>query len=274
MRIWLVWLGLAVAAWGESRLQQLLNEQRRSYAPAVVTSGFHDSRGVSRYRSRPGVHSGYDIAMPAGSSVRAAWPGQVRAIIPWADGEWGVEVVLSDGTSATYGHVVPGVSVGQLLETGQTVGTVARDHVDVKMRDAQGILFDYGGGVALVSVPLAPAKPSPRALAWQQQWRRLSSRPLPQLSGAQQRQLSDAGLSLGVAAAEPGWDRLFQDWSRLSAADRALLSWSKADREEAARWKRLLEEDRLRYEHGLIARKRLGLTEECTRRWSRVLAPL
>lgn len=271
MKTWLLWLGLATAACAESRLQQLLDEQRKSYAPAVVTSGFHDARGVSRYRSRPGVHSGYDIAMPAGASVRAAWPGQVRAIIPWADGEWGVEVTLSDGTSATYGHVVPGVSVGQQLETGQTVGTVARDHVDVKMRDAQGILFDYAGGVALVLAPAAPLRPSPQALAWQQRWRRMSSRPLPQLSGAQQRQLSAAGLSLGAAAAEPGWDVLFKEWNRLSQSDRGLLSWTQSDKQESARWQTLLEEDRLRYDHGLIARKRLGRTEECARRWKRVL---
>ncbi|MBN9414427.1 MAG: M23 family metallopeptidase [Candidatus Eremiobacteraeota bacterium] len=271
MKRWILWVSLMGAATAESRLQQLLDEQRKSYGPAVVTSGFHDARGVSRYRSRPGVHSGYDIAMPAGASVRAAWSGQVRAIIPWADGEWGVEVVLGDGTSATYGHVVPGVSVGQRLEVGQTVGSVARDHVDVKMRDAQGTLFDYAGGVALISLPPAPPRPSPRALAWQQRWRRLSSLPLPQLSGVQQRQLRAAGLSLQAGKAEPGWDALFKEWSALSQADRGLLSWTKSDQEEAGRWQSLLEEDRLRYEHGLIARKKLGRTEECARRWKRVL---
>jgi len=125
-------------------LQDLLAWQRRSYPPAVVTSGFYDPRGVSRYRSEPGLHLGYDIAMPAGASVLAAWTGRVSAVIPWAPGEWGVAVEHPDGTRATYGHVVPSVAPGQAVEPGTSLGTVAIDHLDVKLRDASDRPVDFG----------------------------------------------------------------------------------------------------------------------------------
>ena len=125
-------------------LAELLDWQRRSYAGAVVTSGFFDSRGVSRYRSQPGLHLGYDVAMPAGSPVLAAWSGKVTAVVPWADGEWGVTVEHHDASRATYGHIVPGVKPGTLVTPGMSLGSVAVDHLDVKMRNARGEPLDYG----------------------------------------------------------------------------------------------------------------------------------
>lgn len=129
-------------------LADLLAWQRRSYSQAVVTSGFLDPRGVSRYRSQPGLHLGYDIAMPAGSPVLAAWPGTAIALVPWADGEWGVVVEHADGTRATYGHVAPQVQPGAAVVPGMTLGLIAVDHLDVKMRDARGEPLDYGGPAA------------------------------------------------------------------------------------------------------------------------------
>ncbi len=127
-------------------LSDLLAWQRRSHSQAVVTSGFYAARGVSRYRSQPGLHLGYDIAMPAGAPALAAWPGRVVAVIPWTDGEWGIVVEHPDGTRATYGHLVPQVGPGVAVEAGMALGTVAVDHVDVKMRDARGVPLDFGAG--------------------------------------------------------------------------------------------------------------------------------
>lgn len=131
-------------------LGELLATQRREHREALVTGGFWDPRGVSRYRSKPGTHYGYDIAMPAGTRVRAAWAGHVVRITPWSEGEHGVTVGFPEGGEVTYGHVVPLVQAGQCVEAGDAVGTVAMDHVDVKMRDPAGNFVDFGreGAVA------------------------------------------------------------------------------------------------------------------------------
>lgn len=126
-------------------LDDLLTACRRAWADAIVTSGFLDWRGVSRYRRVPGQHLGYDVAMPAGTPVACAWPGRVVAVTPWTDSEWGVTVRHDDGTEATYGHLAkPGVTVGATVAPGQTLGLVAVDHLDVKMRDANGRPLDFG----------------------------------------------------------------------------------------------------------------------------------
>lgn len=119
--------------------------QRTVYSDAVVTSGFYDWRTVSQYRRNAGLHLGYDIAMPAGTPVRAGWAGAVVSVAPWTDTEWGVTVVSGNGTEVTYGHVSPSLSVGDGVAVGDVVGTVAYDHVDVKMRDSAGNYVDFGG---------------------------------------------------------------------------------------------------------------------------------
>lgn len=120
---------------------------------ALVTGEFYDWRAVSRYRSRPGLHLGYDLALPAGSPVRAAWRGTVVAVLPWSGAECGVTVESSNGVRTTYGHVHPLVSPGDLVKTGSLVGTIAHDHVDVKMRDATGAYLDFGRGQEATAVP-------------------------------------------------------------------------------------------------------------------------
>lgn len=127
-------------------LGQLVDLQRQSYPDAVVTSTFYDYRAVSMYRRRAGLHLGYDIAMPARSAVRAGWPGTVVSIAPWSDCEWGVTVQSSDGREVTYGHISPTVRVGAHIDTGSIVGLVAINHVDVKMRDANGNYVPFGEG--------------------------------------------------------------------------------------------------------------------------------
>lgn len=138
------------------RLSELVRMERQSFSGAVVTSGFYDLRGLSRYRSRPGLHLGYDVAMPRGAVVLAAWPGRVTAITPWTNTEYGVTIQHPDGSQVTYGHVAPKVKVGQAVTAGQALATIEIDHVDVKMRDASGAPFDFGDGPA--PAPAAPER--------------------------------------------------------------------------------------------------------------------
>lgn len=125
-------------------LTDLVNLQRQSCSWACVTSTFYDYRSVSMYRRRAGLHLGYDIAMQAGTAARAGWPGTVVSIAPWADGEWGVTVASSNGLEVTYGHIVPVARLGQNINVGDTVGTIAVNHVDVKMRGADGAYIPFG----------------------------------------------------------------------------------------------------------------------------------
>lgn len=134
-------------------LALLLQLQQMGDPGAYVSSGFHDWRGVSKYRSVPGIHAGYDIAMLAGSPVRAAWPGTVVAVTPWYGAEYGV-TVQSAGFSVTYGHLSPGVAVGDPVEVGTVLGTVVVDHVDVKMRSAAGEYVDFGSMSVAVAAPV------------------------------------------------------------------------------------------------------------------------
>lgn len=146
---------------------------QRSVTPgAVVTSGFFDWRGVSRYRVHPGLHSGYDVAMASGSVVVAGWAGQVVAIVPWTDDQWGITVKDDDGFSTTYGHLRPLVRIGVVLRAGDPVGATVIDHVDIKMRRPDGVYHDFGrAGVAgvpprVAALTLAERPPpvSPEAL--------------------------------------------------------------------------------------------------------------
>jgi len=127
--------------------------QRTLCPGAVQTSGFYDWRTVSRYRRNPGLHLGYDIAMPAGTPVRAGWAGTVVSVAPWTDSEWGVTVQTGSGLETTYGHVHPAVTVGDAMAVGSVVGTIAYDHVDVKMRDPAGNYVDFGNGQKVSSTP-------------------------------------------------------------------------------------------------------------------------
>jgi len=261
------WLLLGASALAETRLDQLLSQQRRHYPQAVVTGGFWDSRSVSRYRSQPGLHAGYDIAMPAGWGARAAWPGTVTSIVPWAEGEWGVKVVHWDGTSATYGHLIPSVQVGQKLTPGQVVGSIARDHLDVKMRDAQGQLFDYGSGaVAPPPVPVSGA-----ALAWQRKWRQLGDRPAPRRDWLALRQ---AGLSVAQPPQEAmGLPEIRREWIELAPRDRSALRWDQSDRERRQRWRTQVDDLKVRVDLGLIAPNRLLEARQRLAFWEELLKP-
>lgn len=125
-------------------LGHLLALQRRNWGAAWVTSTFYDWRTVSRYRRNAGLHLGYDIALPFGTPVSAGWAGTVVAVVPWTSSEWGVTIRAADGSEVTYGHISPTVQNGQQIVPGDTVGRIASDHVDVKMRDNLGRYVPFG----------------------------------------------------------------------------------------------------------------------------------
>lgn len=140
-------------------LGHLVALQRQHFPQAWVSGTFYDYRTVSRYRRNPGLHLGYDIAMPYGCAVSAGWDGVVTDIIPWTNTEYGVTVTDASGISVTYGHITPMVSVGQRVKAGGIVARIASDHVDVKMRDAAGQYVPFGEGSKANSMSVATAAP-------------------------------------------------------------------------------------------------------------------
>ena len=138
-------------------LGHLLALQRRNWGAAWISGTFYDWRTTSKYRRNAGLHLGYDIALPFGTPVSAGWDGIVVAVVPWTSSEWGVTVRGADGTEVTDGHISPGVVYGQKVTTGDTVGRIASDHVDVKMRDSQGNYVPFGEGTGTVPLVAQPA---------------------------------------------------------------------------------------------------------------------
>ncbi len=138
-------------------LERLVEFQRRGDAGCFVSSGFHEWRTISRYRSRAGLHNGYDIAMLAGSPARSAWGGEVVAVTFWWGEEYGVTVRHPDGFEVTYGHLLPALSEGDLVEPDTILGWVAIDHVDVKMRAPDGRYVDFGQEPYRLPIKTAPA---------------------------------------------------------------------------------------------------------------------
>jgi hypothetical protein len=154
-------------------LADLVAIERKLYPPTVVTAGFYDWRTTSKYRSHAGLHFGYDIAMPYGQQFAAGWPGTITSIVVWSGEEHGITVQCPDGRTVTYGHVAPKCHVGQQVLPGMVLGTIARDHVDVKMRDAMGNFVDFGGDKKILPsadwatanpIQIAPAAPTREAL--------------------------------------------------------------------------------------------------------------
>lgn len=129
----------------------------------VVCGRFNDWRTTSVYRSIAGLHYGYDIAFPAGTSIEAGWGGQVIGIANWYGTEYGVTVLSPQGFRTTYGHLAPLTHIGAWINPGDVVGRVVHDHVDVKMRDLSGAFIDFGHGVpGLYNGGLYVARGAPR----------------------------------------------------------------------------------------------------------------
>jgi hypothetical protein len=150
--------------------------QKCTYPQACVVAGFYDWRTTSRWRSRAGLHFGYDIAMPYGTPFVSGWSGVVTSIVPWYGEEYGITLALADGNSVTYGHVSPAVKVGDTVQVGQVTGFIRLDHVDVKMRDNTGNFVDFGNGksstlnMALLTSAPMPAIPTKEAICSRWLW--------------------------------------------------------------------------------------------------------
>ncbi len=129
--------------------------QQKYYPQAYVSATFYDWRTTSVYRSHAGLHLGYDIAMPYGTPFAAGWSGTVVSIANWYGPQYGITVQMNNGWTVTYGHVSPRVSVGQTVQPGDVLGTIALDHVDIKMRDAAGNYVPFGEGATIPSNPYA-----------------------------------------------------------------------------------------------------------------------
>ena len=121
---------------------------------AVITSSFWDWRSVSYYRRNAGYHFGYDIALPAGFAVPSGWDGTVTNIIPWTNDEWGIAISLQNGYTVTLGHLKPLIYTGMKIKAGTLVGTVVRDHVDIKITNSNGNYVDFGKTKGLF--PISP----------------------------------------------------------------------------------------------------------------------
>ncbi|MHB2020862.1 MAG: peptidoglycan DD-metalloendopeptidase family protein [Candidatus Xenobia bacterium] len=146
---------------GAMSLDQLLAVIHRSHPEAQVTGSFYDWRTESIYRRNAGLHLGYDIAYGAGNLVPAAWPGRVVAISNWFGQEYGV-TVDTNGYRTTYGHISPVVKEGELVFTGQPLGRIVHDHVDVKMRNPQGDYVDFGAHSNMAgAIPVSLGPPIP-----------------------------------------------------------------------------------------------------------------
>lgn len=126
----------------------------------LITGRFNDWRSPSMYRAVGGRHNGYDVALPRGSRIVVGWPGRVSAITNWYGSEYGITVVSPEGFHTIYGHLAPSVRIGQWLEPGDAVGTIVRDHVDIKMKDAGGHSIDFAQRVPFVRTPIVKAEAS------------------------------------------------------------------------------------------------------------------
>jgi len=135
-----------------SDLNEYMQLVRKVDRYAVISGNFWDWRDISVYRSIAGYHFGYDIAMPRGTPVPSGWEGRVVGVCSWADGEWGISVLTRDGYTVTYGHLVPKVATGNPVAPGDIVGTVAVNHVDIKVRDRIGNFVDFGKTCGLLPV--------------------------------------------------------------------------------------------------------------------------
>ena len=136
----------------ESDIDAYLRRIQRLDPYAVITGWFDDWRDVSIYRSHAGYHLGYDIGLLAGFAVPSGWAGTIVDIVPWSQNEWGVYLETKDGYIISFGHLHPTVKVGTKIEPGMTVGTVAVNHVDIKVRDPKGRYIDIGKTSGLLAI--------------------------------------------------------------------------------------------------------------------------
>lgn len=104
------------------------------------------NEGVGYGRGR--LHAGQDLGLDVGDPIHSRRAGTVARAYNQGFGKVGGAVVVKydDGTEGTYGHVNPGVKVGQSIAAGQRIATVAPDgkntHLHYELRDAVGKLMN------------------------------------------------------------------------------------------------------------------------------------
>jgi murein DD-endopeptidase MepM/ murein hydrolase activator NlpD len=130
-----------------SEAERYKNIMKLNYSDTVITGRFHDWRDVSKYRSVAGYHNGYDYAAPEGTAITAGWEGTVSDIAYWGYGEYAVQItgyVNCNKQMVQYGHLNNiKVNKGEKIKTGQIIGYIAVDHLDLKMK-INNQYYDFG----------------------------------------------------------------------------------------------------------------------------------
>jgi len=96
------------------------------------------------------IHTGIDLAAPAGTPIYAAAPGQVVAVFRDEINGNGVKLRHTDGTGSAYIHMneAPLVGVGEVVSLGQQIGRVGstgrstNPHLHFTVYDVQGNKID------------------------------------------------------------------------------------------------------------------------------------
>lgn len=105
----------------------------------------NEGSGWSTRRGR--MHNGQDLGLDVGDPIHARRGGKVTGILRDFGGVGDAVVVRYDnGQEGRYGHVNPGVRVGQNVQAGQRIATVTNDggntHLHYELRDGLGKLLN------------------------------------------------------------------------------------------------------------------------------------
>ena len=107
---------------------------------------FNEGVGWSQWRGRN--HNGQDLGLDVGDPIHSRMNGSVIDAYSSGFGKVGGAVVVKyeNGQTGTYGHVTPSVRVGDPVQAGQRIATVANDggntHLHYELRDAIGKLLN------------------------------------------------------------------------------------------------------------------------------------
>jgi murein DD-endopeptidase MepM/ murein hydrolase activator NlpD len=113
----------------EQMMQAAIGSGGRLLAQYLASSymGYSKAVHVDRRGSVYVRHTGRDFGKPAGSEVRALTSGRVVALLGKASEPTSLATVVADGGGRywVYGHMSPRLRVGQVVNRGQVVGTIA-----------------------------------------------------------------------------------------------------------------------------------------------------
>jgi hypothetical protein len=138
------------------------------YMPMTTQPNIGGTFGEYRSTSTSGhFHNGTDMSAPAGKPVHAVLPGTVA--VAFHDGSTGYDSYVRIQSNVngvtkhlTYYHTIPIVSVGQTIELGQQISTVAIDHVH---------LIEYRAGNNLSGTHINSLRPDGGVLIYNDPWK-------------------------------------------------------------------------------------------------------